>query len=62
MGNLTVNFSVLKFSGWDMVVEHKVDLAEAAVLGFGKTEPAPDIAEEVGTGVEEACFGSPVPG
>jgi len=61
MGEL-VNFGRPEFSCMNAIVKEQVNLAECAVLGLRKAEPAPDIAEKVGAGVEEAGFGAPVPG
>jgi len=44
-----------------MVIEQQVDLTKSAVLGFRKTEPTPDEAEEIRARVEETGFGAPVP-
>lgn len=59
---LTVNLSILELSRRNAIIKEQVNLAEGAVLGLGKAEPAPDIAEKVCAGVKEAGFGSPVPG
>jgi len=61
-GRLTINFGVLELPCRNLVVEEQVDLAKGAVFGLGKAEPAPYVAEEVSTSVEETSFGSPVPG
>jgi hypothetical protein len=45
-----------------MVIEEQVNLTKRAVFGLRKTEPAPDVAEEVCSSIEETSFGSPVPG
>lgn len=57
-----INLGVFEHARRDLVIEEQVDLAKAAVFGLRETEPAPDVAEEVGSGVEEAGLGSPVPG
>ena len=59
---LTVNFGRPEFSCLNAIVKEQVNLAECAVLGLRKAEPAPDVAEKVGAGVEEAGFGTPIPG
>ncbi len=59
---LTVDFGALEFPGVDVVLEKKINLAEGAVLGLGQSIPAPNIAQEIGTGVEQARFRSPIPG
>lgn len=59
---LTIDFGILEFPRGNVVVEQQIDLAECAVLGLGKAEPAPDVAEKVCASVEKASLGSPIPG
>jgi hypothetical protein len=59
---LTVNFGIFEHSRWNVIIKQQVNLAECAVLGLGKAEPAPDVAKKVGAGVKETSFGSPIPG
>jgi len=58
---LTINLGVLELPCGDLVLKEQVDLAERAVLGFREAEPAPEVAQEVGSGVEQTSLGSPVP-
>lgn len=58
---LTVDSSVLELAGGNLVLEENVKFSECAVLGLGKSEVAPGVAEEVGASVEETSLGSPVP-
>lgn len=58
---LTVYFSILKLSCWNFIIKEQVNLAKGAVLGLGKAEPTPDIAEEIGSGIKESGFCAPVP-
>jgi hypothetical protein len=46
----------------DVVIEQQVNLAKGKPLCLWQTEPAPYIAEQVGAGIEQTSFGSPVPG
>lgn len=61
-GPHTVNLCILELPRWDLVLKHQVDFAKGTILGLRKAEPAPNIAEKIGPGIEEACFGAPVPG
>jgi hypothetical protein len=49
---LTIHLGVLEPPCRNLVIEEQVNLAESAVLGLGQAEPAPDIAEQVGAGIE----------
>ena len=44
-----------------MMVKQQVDLTERAIFSFGKAEPTPDVAKQVGACVEERGFGTPIP-
>lgn len=59
---LTVNFCILELSRRNAIVKKQIDFAKRASLGLGETKPAPNVAEEVRSGVKETGFGSPVPG
>lgn len=50
--SLTVNLGVLELSSRNLVIEKHVDLAKGAILGLGKAEPAPDVAQKVSACVE----------
>ena len=41
--------------------EEQINLAETAIFGFWKAEPAPDVTEQICAGIEETGFGTPVP-
>lgn len=56
-----IHSSILEFPGEDVIVKHKVDFAKSTVFRLGQAEPAPDIAEQIGAGVEKTGFGAPVP-
>ena len=45
-----------------MVIKQQVNFAKCAILGLRKAEPTPDVTKKVRTSVEEAGFGTPVPG
>lgn len=45
----------------NVVVEEQVNLTKAAVLRLRKTEPTSNVAEKIGSSVEESGFGSPIP-
>ena len=58
---LTINSGVLEFPCGNVVVEEQVNLAKSAILRLGKTKPTPNVADKVGSRVEESGFGSPIP-
>lgn len=58
---LTINTGIFEFPRRDFVLEEQIDLSERPVLGLWKSEPAPDVAQEVGTCVEEGSFCPPIP-
>lgn len=49
---LTVNFGVLELPRRHFVLKQDIDLAERTILGFWKTEPAPEVAEQIRSSVE----------
>jgi len=53
---------VFGLSRWNVVVKQQVDLANASILSFWKSEPTPLVAEEIDSGVEESSLYAPVPG
>jgi hypothetical protein len=53
---------MLELPRWNTVIEQHVELAKSAVLAFWEAEPAPNVAQKVGSGVEQSSFGTPVPG
>lgn len=57
----TIDFSMLELPRRHPIVEEQIDLSKSPVFGLGQTEPAPDIAEQVGSSVEERGLSSPVP-
>lgn len=59
---LTINFGILELPRGNVVVEQQIDLTKCAVLGLGKAEPAPDVAEKICACIEKTSFGSPIPG
>jgi len=61
MGKL-VNLGILELPRRNVIIKEQVNLAKCAVLGLGKAEPAPTVAEKVCASVEEPGFGSPIPG
>ena len=61
MNQLTVNFSASELPSRDLVLKEKINLAEASALGLRETEPAPEVAEQVSTGVEQGSLASPIP-
>lgn len=58
---LTFDSGSLELAGGHIISEEQIDFTKGAVLSFWQSEPAPEIAEEVGSGVEEDSFGTPVP-
>lgn len=58
---LTSNRGRFELPCRDLVVEKNVDLTERPILCFWKTEPTPNIAKQVCSGVEERALCSPVP-
>ena len=58
---LTINVSRSELPRMNMMIEQQVDLAKRPTLRLRKSEPAPDVAEQVGPCVEESRFGSPIP-
>jgi hypothetical protein len=58
---LTVHLGVFEFPRRHLVFEQEVNLAERPILCLWEPEDAPDKAEEVGSSVEEARLGPPVP-
>lgn len=58
---LTVDSSVLELAGGNLVLEENIEFSECAVLGLGKSEVAPSVAQEVGACVKETSLGPPVP-
>ena len=61
MGKLTVDDCGLELPCRHVIVEHDINLSERAILGLWQTEPAPDVAQQVRSGIEETGFGTPVP-
>lgn len=53
---------MFELSRRNVIIKEQVNFAKRAVLGLGKAEPTPNVAEKVGAGVKEGGFGSPVPG
>jgi hypothetical protein len=45
-----------------VVIEHQINLSKGAGLCLGQAEPAPDVTQKVGAGIEQAGFSAPVPG
>jgi hypothetical protein len=46
----------------NFIIKEQINLAKRAVLGLGKAEPAPNVAEKVCASVKEPGFGTPIPG
>jgi len=60
MGKL-VDLGILELSRVNVIIKEHVNLSKRAILGLRKAEPAPKVAEEVGAGIKETSFGSPIP-
>ena len=61
MKRLTVNSGILELPRRNLVVKQQVNLAKSAVFRLREAEPAPNVAEKIGPGVEQTGFGSPIP-
>lgn len=48
----TVNFGMFELPCMHTIVEKNVNFTKGAVLGLGKPEPTPDVAKQVGPGIE----------
>ena len=46
----------------NVIIKEHVNLAKRAILGLGKAEPAPKVAEKVRASIKETSFSSPIPG
>lgn len=61
IGHKLVGLGSPELSGGHLVLEQDIEFTKGPVLGLGKSEPTPDVAKQVGTGVEETNLGSPAP-
>lgn len=58
---LTFDSGSLELARRHVVSEKQIDFTKGSVLSLWEPEPAPNIAEQISAGVEEASFGAPVP-